>query len=140
MPKLWQCPKCKRQFSHKNQSHSCVIYPVKNHLAHGNELAKSLYFEVLKKIKKIGPIKIESLPCCIHFVSKQAYTFGCCYIMKNKIRLRFVLKNEIKDKRVNKWSKMSGQRYLYEIDIAKKNELDGKLTKWLREAYYYRVM
>ncbi|MFH1367203.1 MAG: DUF5655 domain-containing protein [Patescibacteria group bacterium] len=135
---LWQCPKCKRQFAHKNQGHSCVIYPVKKHLAHGSNLSKNLYFELLKKLKKIGPIKIESLPCCIHFVS--AYTFGCCYIMKEKIRLHFVLKEKIKDKRVNKWSQVSSQKYLYEIDIANKEELDARLMKWLKEAYYLKVM
>ena len=138
MLKLWQCPKCKRQFQKISQGHSCVIYPVKKHLARGSDLAKNLYTELLKKLKKIGPIKIESLPCCIHFVS--AYTFGCCYIMKNKIRLHFVLKEKIKDKRVNKWYKMPSQKYLYEVDIENKKELDEKLTKWLKEAYYLKVM
>lgn len=138
MPELWQCPKCKRQFAHKNQQHSCVIFPVKKHLARGNDLAKNLYAELLLKLKKIGPYKIESLPCCIHFVS--SYTFGCCYIMKDKIRLHFVLKEKIKDKRVNKWSQISSHKYLYELDVENKEELDAKLTKWLKEAYYFKVM
>jgi len=135
--KLWQCPKCKREFTNKNQQHSCIIYPIKKHLAHGNDLSRSLYSELLKKLKKIGPFKIESLPCCIHFVSE--YTFGCCYIMKNKIRLHFILKEKIKDKRVNKWSQMSANKYLYEIDIENKKEFDKKLMGWLKKAYYLKV-
>jgi hypothetical protein len=134
----WQCPKCKRQFANKNQPHSCVIYPVKKHLVHGTELSRNLYSELLKKLEKIGPFKIEPLPCCIHFVSQ--YTFGCCYIMKNKIRLHIVLKEKIKDKRVNKWGKMSTQKYLYEIDIKNEKELDKKLMGWLNKAYYLKVI
>lgn len=137
MPK-WKCPKCKRGFDKTNQVHSCVVYPVKKHLAGGTANSKKLYAELLKKLRKIGPIKIESLPCCIHFVS--SYTFGCCYIMKNKIRLHFVLKEKIKDGRVKKWSQVSSQKYLYEIDITNKKEMDAKLTKWLKEAYYLKVI
>ncbi|MFH0952566.1 MAG: DUF5655 domain-containing protein [Patescibacteria group bacterium] len=137
MPK-WQCKKCKRQFDKKHQVHSCVVYPVKKHLAKGNEKSRMLYVELLKKLRKIGPVKIESLPCCIHFVSH--FTFGCCYIMKNKIRLHFVLPNKVKDKRINKWGKLSSQKYMYEIDIENLSDLDIKLLRWLKKAYYLKVM
>ena len=84
---MWQCPKCKREFIKKNQSHSCVIYPIEKHFK-GKEYSKDLFEKLINAIKKnIGEIKIESLPCCIHLVS--SYTFSGVWLLKDKIRLDF---------------------------------------------------
>ena len=133
MINLWKCPKCKREFRKKNQSHSCVSYPLKNHFKN-KDYAKSL-FNILKKeiIENIGPLKIESLPCCIHLVSN--YAFGAVWALKDKIRIDFILDKRISSIKVNKIIKMSTNRYLYYLDIKDKKEIDKKLLTLIKKAY-----
>ena len=133
MPKLWSCPRCKRQFIKKNQAHSCVAYPLAKHF-NNKEYAKELFGYLKKKItKKIGPVKIESLPCCIHFVS--SYTFGACWALKDRIRIDFRTDYKIKTKKPHKMIKMSVNRYLYYFDLKEKKGIDKELLGWMRQSY-----
>ena len=134
MKKLWTCPKCKRQFEKKGQVHSCTVYPLEKHFKGKEEIARPLFNVLKDKIEKnIGPLKIESLPCCIHFVS--SYTFAAVYALKNKIRIHFTLDYKLNSSRIDKFSQMSANRYLYSIDIEKEDKIDKELISWLKTAY-----
>ncbi|OGM08316.1 hypothetical protein A2Z67_01445 [Candidatus Woesebacteria bacterium RBG_13_36_22] len=133
MKPLWKCAKCKREFAKVNQSHSCVSYPLENHFK-GKIYAKELFTHLTDKVeKKIGQIKIESLPCCIHFVG--SYTFGAVFPMKDKIRIDFRTDFPIKSKRVWKMFQMSPNRYLYYFEIKNKKDIDTELLGWIKKAY-----
>lgn len=130
---MWKCTKCNREFQKVNQMHSCRSFALEDHFRN-KEKAKELFeFLKLKITKEIGPIKIESLPCCIHFVS--SYTFGACWAMKDKIRVDFRLEHPIKTDRPHKLNKISANRYLYYFDISKKSEIDADLISWFRDSY-----
>lgn len=130
---MWKCPKCKRDFSRAKQAHSCVQYPIENHLKN-KEDSKVLFEELINKIEKnIGPIKIESLPCCIHLVS--SYTFSGVWILKDKIRLDFRVDYVIKSKRIVKEEKLSTNRNLYYTEITKVEDIDKELLKWIKDSY-----
>jgi len=132
--KLWKCPKCGRKFEKVKQQHSCAVYPVAKHLK-GKKLATELYDELKLKIKKTaGPFYVESLPCCIHFVTA-AFTFSAVYAMKDGLRLHFGLDHKISSKRIRRYSQIAASRYMYELDIKDKNEMDKELLAWLKEAY-----
>ncbi|MDD5552088.1 MAG: DUF5655 domain-containing protein [Candidatus Pacebacteria bacterium] len=131
--KLWKCKKCKREFKKKNQAHSCVVYPIKNHFKN-KELAKELFEYFKKEIQKnVGPLKIESLPCCIHLVSN--YTFGAVWALKDKIRIDFRVDRKIKSKKIWKMIQMSPGRFLYYFEIYNKKEIDKELLSYVKEAY-----
>ncbi|MBU1149018.1 hypothetical protein KKI23_02910 [Patescibacteria group bacterium] len=134
MAKNWQCPKCKREFAKKNQMHSCVVFPVQEHFIGKTEIARPLYNELLKKIRKeIGPIKIESLPCCIHLVSH--YTFMCVYALKDRIRIHFAHDKKITSKRIDKAAQLPGSKYMSSLDIYSKKEINKELITWLKDSY-----
>ena len=131
--RLWACPKCKRKFEKRNQSHSCAFYPVSKHLQ-GKEKAKKLYNALTTKMKKeVGRFRVESLPCCIHFVS--TYTFAAAYALRDKIRIHFTLDHKLESPRISRFSQMSAKRYMYSIDIKDESELDKELFGWIKEAY-----
>lgn len=130
---MWQCPECKREFQKVNQAHSCRVYPLEKHFV-GKDKAWELFKYLESQIKKkVGPIKIESLPCCIHFVG--SYTFGACWALKDKIRIDFRVDKPIKTRREHKMANISANRYLYYFDIADKAEIDAELLSWLRDSY-----
>lgn len=133
MSRLWQCPKCKREFAKKSQAHSCVSFPLENHFK-GKKVAKDLFKDLKNKIEAcVGPLKIESLPCCIHLVSN--YTFGAVWALKDKIRIDFRIDYQVQSKRFWKVIKISTNRYLYYLDVKDKSEIDQEILSWIKEAY-----
>jgi len=130
---MWHCPKCKREFKKNNQSHSCTTFPLEKHFT-GKDYAKELFdYYIVEVRKKIKPLKIESLPCCIHLVTD--FTFGAVWAMKDKIRIDFSLDREEKVKRALKATKLSANRLIYYVDIATKSEIDAELLSLIQESY-----
>jgi len=133
MSKLWKCSKCHREFAKTKQSHSCTIYPIEKHFENKDH-ARELFDYLVSEInKKVGQIKIESLPCCIHMVS--SYTFGAVWAMKNGIRIDFRLDHEIKTKKLHKTNHISANRYLFYFDLKEKSEINSMLLSWIKESY-----
>ena len=136
MEKIWKCPKCKRIFKRAKQQHSCTVYPIEKHFER-KEYAKELYDNLKTAIKtKVGPFKVESLPCCIHLVTKGAYTFAAVYALKDRIRLHIASGEPPKGTRVKQSSKISSVRYLYSIDITNKNEIDAELIERIKLSFH----
>lgn len=130
---MWQCPKCKREFSKINQSHSCAKFKLEKHFR-SKEFAKELFdYLVLEIKKKVGKIKIESLPCCIHLVSN--YTFGAVWALSDGIRVDFRLDHKIETQKLHRLVKMSANRFLYYFDIKDKKEIDKEIIGYYKEAY-----
>jgi len=136
-PKLWTCPKCKRKFMKKNQVHSCKEYPLDNHFKGREKIARPLFNYLKGKIKEdIGHFKIVSLPCCIHLAT--SFSFAGVYALRDRIRIFFTFDYELKNPRIDKFTKMSKNRYLYSIDIKRTDEIDRELLSWLSLAYNMR--
>jgi Domain of unknown function (DUF5655) len=132
LKKLWTCPKCGRQFERDGQSHSCKLFSLEQHFE--NKLQGKLLYQKFKEaIKKQGiSFKIESLECCIHFVSN--FTFATVKIFKDKIEVHFGLSRKIKSKRINQCIQLSANRYLYYVNITAPDEMDDTLMEWITEA------
>lgn len=131
--KLWTCPNCGRQFQRQGQSHSCRPYALEKHFERKPD-GKLLYEKLKQAVEKqIGSFKIESLECCIHFVSTSA--FAAVKIFKEKIRVDFSLSRSIENKRFHQSVQMSAHRFLYCVDILTANEIDDELMQWIQEAY-----
>ena len=132
--KLWTCPKCGRQFDRTGQTHSCRPFPLEQHFE-GKPSGKLLYEKFKQAVKKqVAPFRVESLECCIHFVS--TFTFAAVKILRDKIRVDFSLDRKIKNKRIGKSIQMSAHRYLYVVDILNEDDIDKELMKWIKEAYH----
>lgn len=136
MANIWKCPKCGRYFGKRDQRHSCTVYPVENHLK-GKDFARSLYEMLKEKVrKKAGDFKVESLPCCIHFVKpSNAFTFAAVYALRDRIRVHFGLNREVRSPRIGKSAKVSANKYMYSIDIKNAKEIDAELLFWMKGAY-----
>lgn len=131
--KLWTCPKCKRKFERHGQSHSCRAFPLAQHFER-KPGGKLLYGKLKQAIKnEVGPYKVESLECCIHFVS--TFTFVAVKILKDKIKVGFSLSRRIQNNRITAFAPMSARRYQYYIDVMREDDIDRELMEWIHEAY-----
>jgi uncharacterized C2H2 Zn-finger protein len=133
LTKLWKCPKCGRQFERQEQSYSCKSFPAELHFK-GKPQGRLLYEKLKRAVRsQIGSFKIESLECCIHFVS--TFTFAAVKIFKDKIQIDFALNRILKNKRIDRFLQLSANRYLYYFDINEADEIDNELIEWIQEAH-----
>ena len=124
---------CGRRFSKQNQSHSCRVHPRALHFA-GKEQEKHLYQYLEHAIRnRVGSFIVESLPCCIHFVS--GTTFAAVRVFRKKIQVTFGLSRKLSSKRIDSFVHMSAHRYLYAVSLQRADEIDSKLLDWIHEAY-----
>lgn len=131
--KLWKCPNCNRQFEKKGQVHSCKSFPLELHFKNKKESEK-LYKKFKAAVKtRVGSFKIESLECCIHFVS--TFAFAAVKIFRDKIRIDFSINKKIKSKRFSHIVPMSSKSILYCVDVINEDELDEELLGWIQEAH-----
>jgi hypothetical protein len=131
--KLWMCPKCGRKFQRHGQSHSCKPFPIELHFKR-KPGGKLLYEKLKTEIRrKVGSFKIESLECCIHFVS--TFTFAAVKIFKDKIQVDFALSRKLKSKRFSRFIQISANRYLYYFDISTISGIDDELLELIWEAH-----
>jgi len=137
MTSLWKCSKCGRRFEKTNQSHSCRVFPIKKHFKGKDKATEAIYCELKEKIKKnVGSFEIDSIPCCIHLVS--TFTFTAVRVLKDKIRVSFTLDHEIKNPRIYKSQRYSAGRFIHQVDIESKNQIDKELLGWISQAYRIR--
>lgn len=83
--------------------------------------------------QRVGPFKVESLECCIHFVS--THTFAAVIILRNKIRVDFSLGRKMNNRRIVKSGPLSANRYVYYTDIFNEKDIDKELLDWIQEAH-----
>ena len=130
---MWECPKCGRQFEKINQSHSCKQYPLEQHFIEKSN-GELLYRKLKLTLEKIiNRFKIESLECCIHFVS--TFTFAAVKVFKDKISIDFSLNHKVINKRIKQITQMSKNRFLHRIDVLKEGEINEELIGWIQEAH-----
>lgn len=130
--KLWKCPRCRRQFERKGQLHSCRVFPLRQHF-YGKTPGKLLYNKLKLEIKRVtGPFRVESLECCIHFVS--TFTFASVKIYRDKIQVHFTLDRKLKGSRLAAVTRYSANRYLHCINVYTNEEINEELISWIEEA------
>ncbi|ELR71110.1 hypothetical protein C900_03074 [Fulvivirga imtechensis AK7] len=96
-------------------------------------VGKKLYEKLKAQMEHdLGQLRVESLECCIHFVS--TFTFAAVKILKDKVRVDFSLARQLAHPRVSRAVKMSSHRYLYFVEITKEEDIDQELMEWIREA------
>jgi hypothetical protein len=135
-PHMWTCPNCRRKFERQNQSHSCKPFPLPEHFK-GKEEAKALYAVLRRETeRRVGKLEVESLACCIHFVS--TFTFAAVRVFASRLLVDFSLPHPVKHPRIEKCIKMSAHRYLCFVEVAAPGDVDEELLEWLREAHDIR--
>lgn len=99
------------------------------------EYAKELFAYLKQRLtQKVGSVKVESLPCCIHLVS--SYTFSGVWALRDGIRIDFRTHTPLTPKRPHKHAQISAHRHLYYFDLKSKREINAELLGWLKQAYY----
>jgi len=130
----WTCPKCKRPFKHKNQSHSCVTVDVSSVFKNKETNIKKCYDKLEKEVKQFGEdVKIS---CALKAVfAKAPSTFLAMKPKKDHLAIEFLLGEEINEFPVEKTFRVSKNRVAHFVRVQTPSEIDKQLLGWIKSAY-----
>lgn len=131
----WTCPKCKRQFTRKNQRHACGTGDRAEVLRNRPPEVVKLYAALEKLAKSLGPVE---------FVTRERYVllrsqriFADAVIMSDGLRLAIHLPRKAEHKLFIK----VGSDRKHVTHVAKLRALDEleAMKPFLREAYEHSI-
>lgn len=57
-PARWRCPRCRRQFANRNQSHACGRHKLSSHFRGKPPEIRALFDAVARAVKDCGPVRV----------------------------------------------------------------------------------
>lgn len=108
-------------------------FTVASHFTGKDPIVRKIYDQLLKSLKRLGPIIEEPKKTSIHLVNGTALAG----VATRNTYLILTIKSNRKmtSRRFHKTEQVSAKRFHYEVKLASPAEVDTELISWLREAY-----
>jgi len=130
---LWQCPKCKRQFANKNQSHFCGKHDLESHFAGKPAELRAIYDAVLKLIQRCGPVIV--LPEKTRIAFQVRMSFAQLTTRSKWVDGHVVLTRKFEQPRFRKIETISPRNHVHHFRLMSAADVDAEVASWLAEAY-----
>ena len=112
---------------------SPTMYTVESHFTDKSPTVQEIYNNLMKALKKIGPITEEPQKTSLHLVHGSA--FAGISTRKDALWLNIRLDHKLTSPRIHKVEQVSTRRFHNELKLTSPNEVDAELIGWLKEAY-----
>ena len=132
---LWTCPRCRRQFANRNQSHSCGQFTVEQLLDGKAQEIVELYERFADVVHRCGEAVVA--PTKTRVLFKVRTVFATVAVSKNWLDVVFVLGRRLKHRRIKK-AQEEYPGIVHFLRVEKEEDLDADLASWLQEAYDHR--
>jgi hypothetical protein len=108
-------------------------YSVDDHFVNKDPSVRALYNQLIKTVKKFGPIEEDPKKTSIHINRKSA--LAGVETRKDCILLNIKLDHPIKSPRIEKMEQVSAKRFHHKVRITSLKDFDDELKGWLMQAY-----
>jgi len=132
-PPMWQCPKCRREFANRNQTHSCGPHTLDAHFADKSPAMRELFEAVLAAIQAIGPVRV--LPEKTRIAFQVRMSFAQVTPRRQWLDGHLVHARRIVHPRFRKVQTISPRNHVHVFRLRSPNEIDEQFRRWLAEAY-----
>ena len=130
---LWQCPKCRRRFANRNQSHACERYDLEHHFSNKSPQIRALFDDVVAAIRRIGPVRI--LPEKTRIAFQVRMSFAQVTPKSKWLDGHVVLARRFEHPRFRQIQTISPRNHVHSFRISSPDDIDAELRSWLAEAY-----
>ena len=103
------------------------------HFESADPTVRSLYEELLARLRKIGPVTEDPKKTCIHLNRRSA--LAGVYIRKSHLNLEFKTDYPIESPRIAKSEQISRSRWHHVIKLDSADSIDAEVMGWLKDAY-----
>ena len=131
---MWTCPNCGRSFKNANQNHSCRLISKDALFVKRSPQLKSLYKKIVEIVQQFGKFREETVPPDVIFFKTRS-TFLAVKVKKDHLDIEFFLDHLESAPPVSKYLQTSKHRVAHIVPIDNEKDIDGQLTKWLKDSY-----
>lgn len=130
---LWVCPKCRRGFANRNQTHTCGLHDLEHHFARREPIVRELYALVLAAIRSIGPVTV--LPEKTRIAFQVRMSFAQVTTRRRWLDGHVVLARRLEHPRFRRIETISARNHVHHFRLEHPRDVDDVFRAWLREAY-----
>ena len=132
-PPLWRCPRCRRSFANRNQSHACGRHSLAGHFRGKEPQVRAMYDAVVAAIRSIGPVRV--LPEKTRIAFQVRMSFAQVTPRRRWLDGHVVLARRVDHPRFRKVETFSPRNHLHAFRLERLSDIDEEFRGWLREAY-----
>jgi hypothetical protein len=131
---LWRCPRCRRQFANRNQSHACrPPSTLAAHFAGKPKAVRAILDKLLAIAKKNGPVIV--LPEKTRIAFQVRMSFAAFVIRQKWVDGHVVLGRRVENPRFRRIETFSPRNHLHAFRFESVDEIDDEVAAWFAEAY-----
>ena len=130
---MWRCPRCRRTFANRNQSHACGRSTLAAHFARKPKTVRAIFDELLAVAKKNGPVTV--LPEKTRIAFHVRMSFAAFVIRQNWVDGHVVLARRLENPRFRRIETFSPRNHLHAFRFESVDEIDDEVAGWFAEAY-----
>ena len=134
MPAMWRCPKCKRRFASRNQSHTCAgLHDLAHHFKDKPPEIRELYDAFVVELMKIGRVIV--LPEKSRIAFQVRMSFAQLTPRWKWVDGHLVLARRVEDPRFTRVETFSPRNHLHAFRLTSADQIDAWFVARMREAY-----
>ena len=130
---LWRCPRCRRSFANRNQSHACGRYSLAPHFAGKPKTVRDIFDKLLTVAKRNGPVTV--LPEKTRIAFHVRMSFAAFVIRQNWVDGHVILARRLENPRFRRIETFSPRNHLHAFRFDKVEDVNDDVAAWFAEAY-----
>jgi hypothetical protein len=130
---MWTCPRCRRAFANRNQTHACGGWTLDEHLRRATPEVAALVQGFVGLVEALGPVELAPTKTRIGF--KARMTFAALMPKRRWLDGHVVLARRREEPRFRRIDSLGPRSHVHVFRIRTPEELDDEVRDWLREAY-----
>ena len=130
---LWGCPRCKRTFANRNQTHTCGLHDLESHFRGKSPEIRALFDAVLAAVNALGPVVV--LPEKTRIAFHVRMSFAQVTPKRAWLDGHVVLARRLENPRFRSIQTFSPRNHVHTFRIARLTDVDAEFRAWLAEAY-----
>jgi hypothetical protein len=130
---LWPCPKCRRHFAKRNQSHACGQHDLEHHFIGKSPKVRALFDQVVAAVREIGPVRIVPEKTRIAFQVRMS--FAQLTPRSRWLDGHVVLARRLEHPRFRQVQTISYRNHVRTFRLASTRDINADFRSWLAEGY-----
>lgn len=130
---LWKCPKCRRAFANRNQSHACAPLELLHHFRGRDPGVYRLYRAFRGALRGIGPVTV--LPQKTRIAFQARISFAQLTPRSSHLVGHLVLAQVTPSAKFERIESLSRRNHVHHFRLRSQEFLDGEFMTLLRAAY-----
>ncbi len=130
---MWRCPACGRQFTNRNQAHSCGRYDLEAHFRGKPAEIRELYEKFVSEVRLCGRVTI--LPEKTRIAFQARMSFAVVQVQQARMIGHLVLPRRHERPCFTRIDSLSRRNHVHHFRIENLEDLDEELGGFIKRAY-----